>query len=578
MSSAWIREKDMHTPKLRGVGSAHIGTLLQLFLSHLLVCIFVFAGARFGPIMLLVGGLAGVVLTLNISSNLYILEFVLDRLARALPVETPSLRWRWPLTPLFTALSVLGSSRGCSLQVELQTAEYRDQLSLQVSKTAAQEERNRLARDLHDSIKQQIFGVAVSAATARARWESDPDGALRAIDDIESTALEAQVEMQALLQELRPVALENVGLIEALRLQCQALGYRTGAEVLIELVDLPSEDQLPPGSQELLFRIVQEGFGNIARHARASKVWLSLRRQQDVFLVEIGDDGQGFTLEERPQTAGGMGLKNIRERAQTLGGSLSIWSRPGAGTTLHFSIPLFQESRLAQTRADDVQLVAAARKTRSLLKFGTRVVEVALALVLLYTPAQLAFFLVGGILVIAIGLWTWAQRSLTQVALGSGSRSPEYNFLQAESSGLLAGIFLLLPVEPGYLTMVFWGGTASFWFVVGICLCSGVFLLAVIRYIVALERAYRRLSIGDLRAFLKQKLRTLAIDMLAWALLAGLMLLSGHIVGYSKLVPLDSQRWVDCMGLLFLALWLSSNLLRGLQTLIWYRSVTREMT
>src|SRR5205823_11954572 len=137
-------------------------------------------------------------------------------------------------------------------------------------------------------------------------------------------------EMQALLQQLRPTALENVGLIESLRMQCQALSYRTGAEVTAELGDLPPDELLPLGAQEMIFRIVQEGFANIARHARASHVWLSLQRQRDVLLVEIGDDGQGFDLaqvlrfaqddivqddiaNESPNSYGGMGLSNVRE-------------------------------------------------------------------------------------------------------------------------------------------------------------------------------------------------------------------------------------------------------------------------
>src|SRR5205807_832136 len=220
-----------------------------------------------------------------------------------------------------------------------------DQLLQQVSKTAAQEERNRLARDLHDSIKQQLFSIVVNAAAVKARWEHNPASVRKIVDDIERTALEAQVEMQALLQQLRPTALENVGLIESLRMQSQALGYRTGAEVTTELGDLPPDELLPIGAQEMIFRIVQEGFANIARHARASHVWLSLRRQRDALLVEIGDDGQGFDLaqtHEYPRTYGGMGLSNVRERVNTLGGTLSIWSLPGKGTTLHLYIPLIK--------------------------------------------------------------------------------------------------------------------------------------------------------------------------------------------------------------------------------------------
>ncbi|TMB81355.1 MAG: hypothetical protein E6J44_11205, partial [Chloroflexi bacterium] len=84
-------------------------------------------------------------------------------------------------------------------------------------------ERNRLARDLHDSIKQQLFSIVVNVAAVKARWEHNPASVRKIVDDIEHIALEAQVEMQALLQQLRPTALENVGLSESLRMQCEAL-------------------------------------------------------------------------------------------------------------------------------------------------------------------------------------------------------------------------------------------------------------------------------------------------------------------------------------------------------------------
>src|SRR5947209_9839844 len=324
------------------VGSVQRRTILQLLLCHgFIFTVAILSGAPVLPA--LAACVSSFLLLLNLPFNLHLLEITLDRLARGLPVEPISLRLRWPLTRLFVLVNTLGQQTGQQVQREQRNVAYRDQLLQQVSKTAAQEERNRLARDLHDSIKQQIFSILVSAAAVKARWEHNPASARTIVDDIERTAQETQVEMQALLQQLRPTALENVGLIESLRMQCQALGYRTGAEVTAELGDLPPDELLPLGAQEMIFRIVQEGFANIARHARASHVWLSLQQQRDALLVEIGDDGQGFDLtqaNELPNTYGGMGLSNVRERASTLGGTLAIWSLPGRGTTLHLYIPL----------------------------------------------------------------------------------------------------------------------------------------------------------------------------------------------------------------------------------------------
>jgi signal transduction histidine kinase len=207
----------------------------------------------------------------------------------------------------------------------------------QVSEAAAQEERNRLARDLHDSIKQQIFGIHVSAAAVQARWESDPEGARKALADVRRSAHEAMVEMQAMLHQLRPEALGAVGLIAALREQCEALGYRTGAEVVLELGEPLPDDRMPPGSPDTLFRIAQEMLANVARHARARRILLWLGRQGDEAVLRIEDDGKGF---DPAATAPGMGLRHLRERAESLGGHLEIASAPGEGTRISIRVPL----------------------------------------------------------------------------------------------------------------------------------------------------------------------------------------------------------------------------------------------
>lgn len=207
----------------------------------------------------------------------------------------------------------------------------------QVGEAAAQEERNRLARDLHDSIKQQLFTINVSTAAAQERWERDPDGARAALADVRRSAKEAMVEMQALLHQLSPQALASAGLVEALREQCQALGYRTGAEVVLELGDTLPDDRLLPGTQETFFRIAQEALANVARHARARKVRVWLGREGESARLRVEDDGQGF---DPAAQAAGMGLRNLRERTQSLQGTLEVLSTPGAGTTIGVTVPL----------------------------------------------------------------------------------------------------------------------------------------------------------------------------------------------------------------------------------------------
>jgi signal transduction histidine kinase len=215
--------------------------------------------------------------------------------------------------------------------------EVRRGLLRQIEESAAQEERNRLARDLHDSIKQQLFSINVGTAAAQERWESDPEGARKALAEVRRSAHEAMVEMQAMLHQLRPEALGTAGLIEALREQCEALGYRTGAEVTLEIGEPVPDDRMPPGAQDALFRIGQEMLANVARHARAQHVRLWLGRQDEEVMLRIVDDGQGF---DPGAEVSGMGLRNLKERTASLRGRLEVASTRGSGAGLTVRIPL----------------------------------------------------------------------------------------------------------------------------------------------------------------------------------------------------------------------------------------------
>ncbi|HEX3128072.1 MAG TPA: sensor histidine kinase [Thermoanaerobaculia bacterium] len=217
-----------------------------------------------------------------------------------------------------------------------------------LDESAAQQERNRLARDLHDSIKQQLFSIRLSSAAAEERWEADPGGARAALADVRRSSQEAMVEMRALLAQLRPEPLATVGLVEALREQCEALGYRCGIPVDFEIGELPPDDRLPSATQENLFRIAQEALSNIAHHSRARSVQARLGQVgQDgspALLLRVRDDGQGFEPASRPA---GMGLRNMRERLEAAGGTLEVESAPGQGTEVRARMPLTPPKALA---------------------------------------------------------------------------------------------------------------------------------------------------------------------------------------------------------------------------------------
>lgn len=217
------------------------------------------------------------------------------------------------------------------------TQQLRSAYEQQIREAAGQEERHRLARDLHDAIKQEIFVVQTAAATVEARFDNDPEGARSALEQVRAAAREAMAEMEAMLDQLRAAPLEITGLVEALRKQCEALGFRTGARVEFQLGTLPPNEALAPGAQQAIFRAAQEALANAGRHARAANVEVELDTVGPKLELAVRDDGCGFDTNQRPS---GMGLRNMRERAAEYGGEFEIDSMPSCGTTVRFWVPV----------------------------------------------------------------------------------------------------------------------------------------------------------------------------------------------------------------------------------------------
>jgi signal transduction histidine kinase len=262
------------------------------------------------------------------------------------------------------------------------TAAVQSQAQAQLRETAAQDERNRLARDLHDTIKQQLFGISMAAATAQTVAQRDPAAALAHVAQVATLAEQAQSEMNALLTQLKPHPLATVGLLQAIRDQLEALHFRSEVQVELRGDVLPDEAQLPAGAQEAIFRIVQEALSNIARHARAKQVRLAFEYDAAALRVTIHDDGQGFDPTTSPA---GMGLNNMRLRAHELGGDLRIHSGRSEGTQLTLEVPLH-----AQQHASDDAVNLARAKAFYKLSFSISAVVGAFSLPV-WTAVMLSF-------------------------------------------------------------------------------------------------------------------------------------------------------------------------------------------
>ncbi|GHO44228.1 sensor histidine kinase [Ktedonospora formicarum] len=324
----------------------------------------------------------------------------------------------------------------------------REQMLEQARNAASQEERNRIARDLHDSIKQQIFSISVSAAAAKAHMHADMGSASEALEDIQRSTREAQIEMRALLQQLRSSPLEQTNLREALQTQGEALGYRTGAHVTCEIGNLPSADLLPPQTEEQLFRIVQESFANIARHARATHVWLTLQQEEEQLRLSIRDDGQGFDQEQVKQ---GMGLANIHERARNLCATVHIQSTPGKGTYLQIHIPLLLSHKQTDEEARfEVELERRVEKAQNGYQWSGTAALIAFMLLNVNVPQVCALL---ALLVSAFALIQGIYSRLSLREFGPRAQTEFDKLWQHEGSlylrlfGLVVGCLITINIQ-----------------------------------------------------------------------------------------------------------------------------------
>jgi NarL family two-component system sensor histidine kinase LiaS len=196
------------------------------------------------------------------------------------------------------------------------------------------EERNRLARELHDSVKQQVFATTMQVAAARSLLPEDGDKALRHLQEAEKLSRQSQEELALLIQELRPAALEADSLSEALEGYIVDWSRQSGITARFTAT---SDRRLPIVSEQALFRVVQEALSNVARHSEAQSVAVELTFGTGEVSLSVLDDGQGFELSEASQR--GYGLQSMNERIETLGGSLRFETSPGEGTRVLASIP-----------------------------------------------------------------------------------------------------------------------------------------------------------------------------------------------------------------------------------------------
>lgn len=208
------------------------------------------------------------------------------------------------------------------------------QLFEQANRLATLMERQRLARELHDSVSQALYGIGLGAKTARTWLDRDPARAIEPLEYVQSLAEAGLAEMRALLFELRPESLQTEGLIAALLKQTDALRARHNLAIT---TTFPAEPTLPLDIKETLYRVAQEALHNIVKHAAATAVSVQLDNDPAQIVLTIRDDGVGFDPDG--SYPGHLGLHSMRERVSLVGGVLNIAS-DATGTVLRAYIPL----------------------------------------------------------------------------------------------------------------------------------------------------------------------------------------------------------------------------------------------
>jgi len=206
-------------------------------------------------------------------------------------------------------------------------------------------ERQRLVRDLHDSTTQKLYGLLTLTEAAQAGIEmGSPEQLKPILSRIGETARQALKEMRLFLYELQPVDLERDGLVSILNQRLTAVEGRADVKARLltdETISLPLDKEVA------LYFIAQEALNNVLKHAKAKSVTVRLKQTKSNVKLEIEDDGNGFA--PKKDDAGGMGMRNMRERASQVGGKISISSIPGKGTKISATVSKDRQSRIHLT-------------------------------------------------------------------------------------------------------------------------------------------------------------------------------------------------------------------------------------
>ena len=230
---------------------------------------------------------------------------------------------------------------------ELLDKSARLQELIQETTTAQEEERMRIARELHDGLAPYFLDIMYKIEAMQSEIERNPSITV-SLDEVQEKAREGLRDMRQVISDLRPSSLDVLGLEKSLASYVERFGVENDLEV--EFSTSGPLNGLDSLAEVTMFRVAQEALSNVARHARADRVSVSLQSNNGYLEMTVEDDGAGFVereMREKMLMGESLGIKGMRERAELLRGSLSIHTRPGMGTSLRIGIPIIEEQEVS---------------------------------------------------------------------------------------------------------------------------------------------------------------------------------------------------------------------------------------
>jgi signal transduction histidine kinase len=275
---------------------------------------------------------------------------------REVPVWRPYL---WPIAATFLLMATQGAIIGGLLmqhrqrrrvEMALRKSEEKARASYDEVRelagrliSAREEERTRIARDLHDDIGQRVATVSIALSRIQRQIPDGSNPARHALSDLERQTMQLSADLRHLSHELHVGAIEHLGLLEALRERCDDFTQESGVPVRLHVSE--AWQDAPDALALCLYRVAQEALRNVATHARARNVTVSLDQLDGHLMMQVTDDGCGFDP-TAPSRRSGLGLVSLSERVRMLGGELAVTAAPDAGTCIAVKLPT-EESHAA---------------------------------------------------------------------------------------------------------------------------------------------------------------------------------------------------------------------------------------